>query len=440
MAQIFDFGLDDFFGLDTAGSKWLRPLALGTAASVGTFVGGSVVFLLGSTLLGSPSVPSSIEQAGRQAELPAVAAGPPVVARRFVAPPVANPRTALAHTLETLPTAVDPPAPRENAVTTPDAGDAQVPEAQPGAQELKLAALTPKSRPDPAKVRSTVPAPRVAATKPQDRSPTQKPQTASLEAAVARAVPLAPERQELPLARGDQLLAGAFDNLYSSDQIQFVALYALEDGVERPIEILKLARKRIHGRIHSLGILAGTGGLPEIRTLSIESSSHEDERYAYLPGERKALRLSGADALDPFDGTHFNDDDFRPLRLDSYRVAKLEQSSLGNEAVYVITALPLYEAVYDQVEFFVAHEDRAILERRYFRTGHKQPYRVTGHPRKHMETVRGSIQPTRVFVYDLDRGTKAVARIQHVRIADNLDDGLFTLSSFRSPELRIPSP
>ncbi len=108
-----------------------------------------------------------------------------------------------------------------------------------------------------------------------------------------------------------------------------MTLYALEDDLERPIDIFRLARKRIRGRIHTLGILSGEGQLPEIRVLSIESGSSQDERYAYLPGQRKALRLSGADALDPLDGTRFSYEDFRSRNLDSYRVAKLEQSTLG---------------------------------------------------------------------------------------------------------------
>ena len=38
MAQILDFGLDDFFGLDTPGFKWLRPLARAAYGIVHSFV------------------------------------------------------------------------------------------------------------------------------------------------------------------------------------------------------------------------------------------------------------------------------------------------------------------------------------------------------------------------------------------------------------------
>ncbi|MCZ6784572.1 MAG: hypothetical protein O7G30_14825 [Proteobacteria bacterium] len=113
---------------------------------------------------------------------------------------------------------------------------------------------------------------------------------------------------------------------------------------------------------------------------------------------------------------------------------------MGNEVVYVITALPLYDAGSDQVEFFVASEDRALLERRYFRAGQGRPYRTIESPREYMQTVRGSVLPTRVIVNDLDRGAVAVAHIRHIPIADDLDDGMFTLSRFRAPELRIPNP
>ena len=336
---------------------------------------------------------------------------PPIAVPGVAELPDAEPPVILARTVETPPAVVEPPTPEENTAATPEVEDSQVPEPQ----ELKLPALTPAPQPDTAKVQSAQPEPPLAKTE-------------------------LPERQELSLAEADLLLTSTFDNLYGSDQIQTVTFYALQDDVELPVETLRLARKHISDRIHTLGFLTGVGQLPEIRILSIESGSSQDERYAYLPGEQKALRLSGDDALDPFEGTHFSYEDFRPRSLKSFRVAKLEQSTLGYEPVYVITALPLFEADYDTVELFVGWEDQALLEQRYFRSGQEQPYRSIGHPREYMETVRGSILPNRVIVNNFDSGTTALARIQYSRTADDLDDSLFTLSSFEAQDFRFPSP
>ena len=62
------------------------------------------------------------------------------------------------------------------------------------------------------------------------------------------------------------------------------------------------------------------------------------------------------------------------------------------------------------------------------------------YPREHMQTVEGSVLPTQAIVKDLDHGITALARIEYDLSADILDDALFTLSSFRAPDLEIPSP
>ena len=466
--------------------QWHRRLALGAVALAGALVGGSLVFLVGNQLLkDNRSAPRKIEAANPQAKAKPSFPTPLEVTPRIVVLPVAKPPVARADPVETIPAVIAPPATVTTSekvarIESPD----PLPEGETEARQVaeqELAALIPEPRPDTAAVRPTPPAtqpatqpapkpvvaateptpkpvtapieptpePVVAATEPQDLAATPRAQEAPVEVAVATipepevvAPPESqlPARRELPLARAQALMADLFDNLYGADQIQSMTLYALEDEVETPIEMLKLARKRIGERIHTLGILAGAGQLPEIRILSIESGENREERFAYLPGERKALRLSGAGALDPFAGTHFSYEDFRPRSPDSYTVAKLEQSTLGGEAVYIITAIPRYDADYHQVEFFLAWEDRSILERRYFRAGLEQPYRLIQYPREHMQTVEGSVLPTQAIVKDLDHGTTALARIKYDLSADILDDALFTLSSFRAPDLEIPSP
>lgn len=250
--------------------------------------------------------------------------------------------------------------------------------------------------------------------------------------------PAASRRWTLSVADSRAALEPAFAALYAGDRVQVIEFFAEDGDAEQPIEVAQLARKQIAGRLHTVGVLAGQGTREEARILSIERTAAEDERIGYMPRAARAVRLGG-DRPDPFEGTQFLYDDFRPRSLASYDVRRGRNSRLWREPVTVIDTTPRYRSDYDRVEFVVARSDHAIFETRFYRGGSK-PVRISETPRRDIRRVDGHVVPVRLVARDLQAGTRAEARVTAFAIDSPLDDALFGLGRLRAAVLELPLP
>ena len=295
----------------------------------------------------------------------------------------------------------------------------------------------PKPRPKPVEVArlEPKPAPVIEPRPPARAEPEPVPEVIEIVS-----TPAAPKsRTDLgPLPDAREVLIESFRLSRAGDHIRTVELIEHVDGGEIPHGVVKFARSNVGDRVMTLGVLEGIEGRRPIRILSIETGKVEDDRFSYRPPSGKVRRLKGKRAVDPFEGTLFDYDDFRVRQVDQYLIYQISRSQVENQVLYVVSAKPRYRADHDRVEFVIHSDDYALLEAHYYGGIGIRPFRILQYPRVAMEQKAGGLIPMRVISHDLATGRVGEARVVDIRPVVGLDRKLFTLSHLKQPELNIP--
>jgi hypothetical protein len=319
----------------------------------------------------------------------------------------------------------EPPPPVEQAVAVEAPRAPEPPPrvvAKPAPRAMK-AVRAPRPRPP---ARAAAPRP-----KPPERTAPPQPVAAIPE----------PTRAPPPAASpsASEVLERAFARLYDSGQTRIVEIFEHADSGARPVEIFKLARKQEHGRTLSLGVLVATGTRQERRLLSIETGQIDDKRFVHIPDSGRTVNLSESPQLEPFEGSPFRYDDFRPASVERYHVYGQERSEEAGGHLTLVSARPRHRAPYTRVEFLVDTSDYTLLERHYYRGSGLRPYRILQTPRESMRAVGRKVVPMRLIARDLKTGRIAEAKVVDLNLEQRLDSRLFTLARIKEPELRVPN-
>jgi len=282
------------------------------------------------------------------------------------------------------------------------------------------------------------PSARAATSRATPPLPTASPQPV---AAIPKPALQAPAAPVAPARSAREVLELAFARFYDSAQTRTVEIFEHADSGESPVEIFKLARKQERGRTLSLGVLVGAGPREERRILSIETGEADDKRFAYLPESGKTISLTRSAQLEPFEGTPFRYDDFRPVAVERFHVYGQERSEGATGRFTLVSAKPRHRAPYSRVEFLIDRSDYTLLERHYYRGSGLRPYRIVQTPRESMQSVGGKLVPMRLIARDLKTGGIAEAKVVDFDrdLDDRLDSRLFTLVRIKEPELDVPN-
>jgi hypothetical protein len=302
----------------------------------------------------------------------------------------------------------------------------------------------PPPAPEPLVVAKLAPAPEPRSlARPRPMKP--RPAPARVEETVSPPVmppvaPPPPAKASLgPMPDAMEVLTRTFDQRKLPSHVSEIQIFEHSGNTKRLKTTLRLARLHQKNRIMTMGLLEGYGGQASQRLLSIEAGRTDDERFTYVAETGEVERLAGDQGQNPFEGTSFSYDDFRPLQVGHFLIHQIARSVLDQQTLYILSVKPRFRRDYDRLEFVVDALDYALLETHYYRGKGLRPYRIVQFPRDSMDQLGKSLIPKRLVSRDLVNRTVREARVVNLQPAQNLSSRFFTLTQLKRPDLTIPN-
>jgi hypothetical protein len=233
----------------------------------------------------------------------------------------------------------------------------------------------------------------------------------------------------VPVPSARQVMERAFENFYYYDvhaDLDFVVRSAGRVVLEYRTELL---RKFIDGRAHDLFYFEGDGDLRGRRVLRVERLDRADDAFVYLPQLRRIRRTVTAQRADRLMGMDVTLEDLEVQRIDKFEIVGRAFADVGGESAHIVTLKRLLETAYDRVDFFVAADDYAMLEVRFYRVGADEPYKVTRMDRAWMQRYADHVLPTRIDFEDRDAGTETTLVFRRREVDPELSSAPFSTLS-----------
>ncbi len=166
-----------------------------------------------------------------------------------------------------------------------------------------------------------------------------------------------------------------------------------------------------------------------MRVLTIEGEDQSDEHFVFVPFLDKVKRVYGGRRQEAFLGTDFTYEDMERVRAEDFDTTFAGTEQLGEDSVYVVSAVPRYESAYLRSEYVVAKSDCNLLEVRHFKRGSDSPAKVLSIPRDRMMSVRGELMPTWAVARDLESGRSTVLSFSEIQLDPDLSESNFTVGA-----------
>jgi hypothetical protein len=233
-----------------------------------------------------------------------------------------------------------------------------------------------------------------------------------------------PER--IPSAR--EVIQRAFENFYQCDLSQGVSFIVRQAGEVVLQYETRMLRKFIDGRANDLFYFT-EGDYRDLKILRIEREDRADDAFVYLPELRRPRRYPTAQRGDKFLGLELTIEDLEIRRIEKYEVVGRSFDRIDGELAYVVTVQPLYDSGYDRADFFVAAQDDAILQIRYYRRGALEPYKLAHAKREWMQHYGGRVLPRRMDFVDRSLGTETTILFRDRRVNPAISQARFSTLS-----------
>jgi hypothetical protein len=233
----------------------------------------------------------------------------------------------------------------------------------------------------------------------------------------------------VPVPSAREVMERAFENFYHFDVHADLDFEVRSSGRVVLRYRTELLRKFIDGRAHDLFYFEGDGDLRGRRVLRVERDGRADDAFVYLPQLRRIRRHVMAQRADRLMAMDVTLEDLEVQRVDKFEIVGRAFAAVGGETAHLVTLKRLLESAYDRVDFFVAADDYAMLEVRFYRQGAREPYKVTHMDRAWMERHAGHVLPARIDFEDRDAGTETTLWFRRREVDPELSSAPFSTLS-----------
>jgi hypothetical protein len=198
-----------------------------------------------------------------------------------------------------------------------------------------------------------------------------------------------------------------------------------------------VASKEYDGVLHVRGILTHPESLRGTSFLTIDRSPTPDF-FVYSPDLRRVRRVSAYHLSDRWFGTDFALEDMEKFDRDDFEVTSSGVVELGRERAHEIVVRPLYGSSYQQVTFFVAEADHAVLRVEYRVEGRGEASKVIEISRAGMMSKGDSIIPHRMSCANLEAQTRTDLVAEEVVFSPEIRRDFFTVGDLELGVSVIP--
>ena len=232
------------------------------------------------------------------------------------------------------------------------------------------------------------------------------------------------------------ILERAFTNLYDCNLRAILRLTLRTSRGDESVRKAEIARKRIHGRLHSYGLFLEPSWMRGTAVLVLDHGE-QSEHFLFLPEQRRVRRVTSVQRTDSFLGSDLWYEDLESRNLGQYTVARLSEKLVKGEQVYEIRALPRHPSRYQRVDFSVSRSDFLLLKSAFFREDSEVPFKTIESERSSALVSEGHVLPTVLFVDNKLRGTTTEAQFEKLEVNPELSDNLFTAAALEAGR-RVP--
>jgi hypothetical protein len=165
------------------------------------------------------------------------------------------------------------------------------------------------------------------------------------------------------------------------------------------------------------------------RVLRIENLDRADDAFVFLPQLRRIRRTVVAQSADKMMGMEVTFEDLEIQRPERFEIVGRAAAQVGDEAAYIVTLKRLEASAYDRVDFFIAAQDYAMLEVRFYRHDALEPYKVTHMDRAWMQQYPNHVLPSRIDFFDREADTETSLLFRRRDVDPELPSSRFSTSS-----------
>jgi hypothetical protein len=213
--------------------------------------------------------------------------------------------------------------------------------------------------------------------------------------------------------RAEEILSTALNRRYETQTLQRLDITVKGPTGEFGGRRLEIASKLFDGQLFVIGRFAEPARMRGTAFLAIESEGASDY-FVYLPAFRKVRRVSAYQRSDPWFETDLSFEDVERHYAGDYRVRSLSRGEIAGEPVHVVAAAPRYDSRYQEVRFYIAESDLAILRMEYRRKNRSEASKVIDAPREQMMTRGSAILPRRLVARNLERNSETIVQVEEV--------------------------
>jgi hypothetical protein len=229
------------------------------------------------------------------------------------------------------------------------------------------------------------------------------------------------------------VLHAAFANLYGYDMTAELNLILRNRRGEESTRKAEIARKRIDGRVYSIGRFTEPDWMRGTSSLVIENADRSDDHFLFLPALDRVRRISSVQRSDAFLGTDLSYEDLERRRAEDYSITAIHQKTVGSEDFWVVFATPTDDGNYASVEFTIAKRDHLLMKTDFFKRSAEIPFKTIEVPsRSSVISHDGHVIPKELIVSNRQRGSVTEVRFEKLRVNPELSDSLFTSAALES--------
>ncbi len=228
---------------------------------------------------------------------------------------------------------------------------------------------------------------------------------------------------------GSEILDCAFAKRFERSMAQVVDIEAKRgSSVVRRFRI-QMASMQVDGHFRSLVFFVFPPDQRGMRVLTIERENRNDEHFVFVPFLDRVKRVFGGRRQESFLGTDFTYEDMERARAADFDAQLAGVETLGEDSVYVVSAVPAYESSYVRSEYRVARSDCSLLEARHFKKGSDSPAKLLSIPRERMKPVQGELMPTWAVARNLESGRSTELHFSEIQLDPRLSPTSFTVGA-----------
>lgn len=160
-----------------------------------------------------------------------------------------------------------------------------------------------------------------------------------------------------------------------------------------------------------------------VATLTIERGGRADDLWIYLPSFRRVRRLVSSNRADPWIGSDFSLGDIVGHKVGDWRHVFAGSESIGATPTFRVDSTPGNSAVsndtgYTRRKSWLRKSDSALIKTEFYDRAGRLIKILTADDMRVLDARAGKVQPMRLTMRNVQRGSASVMRFNSFRITD----------------------